>query len=90
MHQLNNEINYAIALTGTGKLDKAASIYEKLIKTNNTHKELMYNYAVFLVDHQQKNKEALDYINRLKFVGTGSVSRNLIKDLETRAKAGLK
>lgn len=82
--------NYAIALTGTGKANKAEEIYEKLMKDNPGQRDIMLNYSILLIDHKQKYREGLDILNRLKFVGAPSESRNLIKDLESKAKAGLK
>lgn len=82
--------NYAIALTGTGKANKAEEIYEKLMKDNPGQRDIMLNYSILLIDHKQKYREGLDLLNRLKFVGAPSESRNLIKDLESKAKAGLK
>lgn len=82
--------NYAVALTGTGKHDKAEDIYEKLMKDNPGNRDIMLNYSILLIEHKQKYREGLDLINRLKFVGAPSESRNLIKDLESKAKAGLK
>lgn len=82
--------NYAIALTGTGKHDKALGVYEKLMKDNPGQRDIMLNYSILLIDHKQKYREGLDMLNRLKFVGAPSESRNLIKDLESKAKAGLK
>jgi Flp pilus assembly protein TadD len=82
--------NYAIALTGNGKLGKAEEIYEKLMKDNPGQRDIMLNYSILLIDHKQKFREGIDVLNRLKFVGAPAESRNLIKDLESKAKAGLK
>lgn len=82
--------NYAIALTGAGKANKAEEIYEKLMKDNPGKPDIMLNYSILLIDHKQKYREGLDILNRLKFVGAPSESKNLIKDLESKAKAGLK
>lgn len=82
--------NYAIALTGTGKHGKAQELYEKLLKDNPGQRDIMLNYSIFLIDHKQKYREGMDLLNRLKFVGVPMESRNVIKDLESKAKAGLK
>lgn len=82
--------NYAIALTGTGKHDKALSIYESLMKDNPGQRDIMLNYSILLIEHKQKYREGIDILNRLKFVGAPPEARNLIKDLESKAKAGLK
>lgn len=82
--------NYAISLTANGKAGKAADIYEKLMKENPGQRDIMFNYSVTLIDHLQKYKEGLDLLNRLKFVGAPAEVKNVIKDLESKAKAGLK
>ena len=86
----NSMNNYAIALAATGKAQAAADIYEKLLKKNSSNKNVMLNLAVVLIEKLNKNEEGLDLVNRLKFVGADFESRQVIKDLEIKAKAGLK
>ncbi len=81
--------NYAIALVGNGKVKEAAEIYEKLLKENQSQREVMLNYAITLIENMQKNKEGLDLLNRLKFVGAPQEAHDTIKGLENKAKAGL-
>ncbi len=82
--------NYAIALSATGRAKEGAEFYEKILKDNPSHREAMLNYAISLIENLQKNKEGLDLLNRLKFVGAPQDSRETIKNLENKAKAGLK
>ncbi len=82
--------NYAIALTAVGKFDEASSIYQAAMKDQNNNRELLLNYAILLIDHMNKYKEGMDALNRLRFVGPPSESRNRMSALETKAKAGLK
>ncbi len=82
--------NYAIALTANKKTDEAEKIYEKTLKMNPSSRDIMLNYSIFLIEQKQKYKQGLDLLNRLKFVGVQPEARNIIKDLENRAKAGLK
>jgi Flp pilus assembly protein TadD len=82
--------NYAVALTAVGKFDEAASIYQAAMKEQNNNREILLNYAILLIDHMNKYKEGMDALNRLKFVGPPSESRNRIIALENKAKAGLK
>lgn len=81
--------NYAIALTATGKTKEASDIYEKILKENPSQREVMLNYSILLIENLQKNKEGLDLLNRLKFVGAPAEARDTIKNLENKAKAGL-
>lgn len=86
-HKILN--NYAISLAANGKSKEASEIYQNILKDNPSHKEVMLNYSILLIEEMQKYKEGLDLLNRLKFVGTASESRQIIKDLEVKAKAGL-
>jgi Flp pilus assembly protein TadD len=82
--------NYAIALTATGQEQEAASIYEKLLNKNTSNKNAMLNLAIVYIDKLNKFDEGLDLINRLKFVGPDLDARQTIKELENKAKAGLR
>lgn len=82
--------NYAIALVATGKDKEAAEIYEEILKQSPEYKNAMLNYAILMIEKQDKYKEGLDLINRLKFVGADHEARQTIKDLEFKVKAGLK
>jgi len=82
--------NYAIALTATGKAAQAAGIYDKILKKNPSSKSAMLNLAVVDIEKLNKFEEGLDLVNRLKFVGADFESRQVIKDLEIKAKAGIK
>ncbi len=87
---VNSLNNYAIALVGIGRIKEAIEVYEKILKSNPDHKNAMLNYSILLIEKQEKYKEGLDLVNRLKFVGADNESRQVIKDLEIKAKAGLK
>jgi Flp pilus assembly protein TadD len=82
--------NYAVALTAVGKFDDANAIYTAAIKEQNNNRELLLNHAILLIDHMNKTKEGLETLNRLKFIGPPSESRNRIIALENKAKAGVK
>lgn len=82
--------NYAITLAARGKKQEAAELFEKLSKENPNSREIMYNNAIAKIDYLNQPKEGLDVLNRLKFVGVPDDVKNEIKELEIRAKAGLK
>lgn len=82
--------NYGIALTATGKWDRAESMYQAVLKEDSNNREALYNYATLLIDYMGKFPEGLEQINRLKFVGGPSEVRNRIIALENKAKAGIK
>lgn len=82
--------NYAITLTAQNKYEKAEDLYKAILKDNNNNKDALYNYATLLVDRMGRYQEGLELINRLKFVGGPTDTRNRIIALENKAKAGLK
>lgn len=82
--------NYAVALAANDKKNEATQIYEKLMAENSSSREIMLNYSIHLIDNLKNNKQGLEILNRLKFVGAPPEAKNMIKDLENRAKAGLK
>lgn len=82
--------NYAVSLMANKKVDEAEKIYEQAIKENPSERDIMLNYSILLIDKKAKYKQGLDLLNRLKFVGVREESKNIIKDLENKAKAGLK
>lgn len=86
----NSLNNYAIALAATDKIEMAAKAYEKILDNNPDNRNVMLNYSILMIEKQGKYREGLDLINRLKFVGTDNESRQVIKGLENKAKAGLK
>ena len=82
--------NYGAALTAVQRFDEAASVYQSAMKEQNNNRELLLNYAILLIDHQNKYKEGVEVLNRLKFIGPSTESRNRIIALENKAKAGVK
>ncbi len=82
--------NYAVSLVANKKVDEAEKIYEQAIKENPSERDIMLNYSILLIEKKAKYKQGLDLLNRLKFVGAREESKNIIKDLENKAKAGLK
>ncbi len=82
--------NYGIALAANGNFGKAEDMYKESLKVASGNKEALFNYATLLVDHTKKYQQALDVLNRLKFVGGPADTRNRIIALENKAKAGLK
>ncbi|MEZ0392949.1 MAG: tetratricopeptide repeat protein [Pseudobdellovibrionaceae bacterium] len=82
--------NYAVALTATGKYNDARDIYKQAMSLNSNNKDIMYNYAILLIDHLKKYDEGLDLLSKVKFLGPSTEARNKINVLENKAKAGLK
>jgi len=88
--QVDSLNNYAIALNAVGKHAESADVFKKILKASPENKSAMLNYSILLIEKQGKHKQGLDLIERLKFVGADNESRQVIKNLENKAKAGLK
>jgi Tfp pilus assembly protein PilF len=82
--------NYGITLAAQKKFDRAADMYKAALKEESNNGSVLFNYATLLIDGMGDFKEGLEQINRLKFVGGPSESRNRIIALENKAKAGIK
>lgn len=82
--------NYGIALAAAGKYEKALEIYDEALKANGNSREALLNKAILLVEHLGRPKEGLEVINRLKFVGAPSESRERLSLLENKANAGVR
>jgi Flp pilus assembly protein TadD len=82
--------NYAIALTAAGKNAEAEDVYEDAIKLSNNNKDVLFNYAILLIEKLNKNKEGLEVINKIRFLGLSADTKSKINELENRAKSGLK
>lgn len=78
--------NYAVALTGVGKYDKADQIYKEALKENNNSKEVLFNYSILLIEHLKRNQEGLDHLQKLKFIGFPDDSRGKVQELEAMAR----
>lgn len=87
---IDSRNNYAIALMATGKHAEAAEIFSSILSKKSEHQYALQNYAILLIDKMGNYKQGLDLINRLKFVTSDEESQKLIKNLEIKAKAGLK
>ncbi len=82
--------NFAIACAWKGKVEQAESLYQEALKLSPNNREILFNYAVFQIDYQAKFKEGLETLDHLKLIGLVESMKNTTKDLEIRAKAGLK
>lgn len=64
--------NYAIALRGTGKIDKAMSIY-KSIDSKNQKIPVLLNQAILLAEFKKDSNGAKDFLNKIRFITTDPV-----------------
>lgn len=83
-------MNYAVALVANKNYEKAEGLYKNLMKNSPSDKNIMFNYSILLIDHLGKNKEGLDLVSKIKFLGPSSEIESKISALENKAKTGLK
>lgn len=64
--------NYAIALRGTGDIDKALSIYEGIDKKSQKVPVLL-NQAILWAEFKKDSKQAKEILNKIRFISTDPV-----------------
>lgn len=64
--------NYAIALRGTGKIDKALSVY-KSMDSRNQKVPVLLNQAILLAEFKKDSKAAKEILNKIRFITTDPV-----------------
>jgi tetratricopeptide (TPR) repeat protein len=64
--------NYAIAVRGTGKIDKALSIY-KSIDSKNQKVPVLLNQAILLAEFKKDSAGAKEFLNKIRFITTDPV-----------------
>jgi Flp pilus assembly protein TadD len=82
--------NYAIALRSSGDLEGASRIYDAILKADPKNVYALLNDAILMIDFQNKPKDGLTLVYKLKFLETDKkdvVAR--ANALEKKAKAGL-
>lgn len=82
--------NYGVALAASGKYDDALKAYDQALRENANSRETMLNKAILLVEHLDRPKDAMEVINRLKFLGVPPESRERLSSLENKASAGVR
>jgi Flp pilus assembly protein TadD len=82
--------NYAIALRSSGDLDGATRVYDSILKQDPKNVYALLNEAIILIDFQNKPKDGLTLVYKLKFLETDKKDVvNRANALEKKAKAGL-
>jgi tetratricopeptide (TPR) repeat protein len=74
--------NYALALSGTGEIDSAKSLFKDILKADNQNTTALLNYAILLTYKAKDKKEAEKTLNRLKFLVDDGQTRAKLEDLE--------
>jgi tetratricopeptide (TPR) repeat protein len=74
--------NYALALSGIGDLEKAKSIYQEILKSDNSNVTALTNYSILLIHRLKDKKEGEKQLNRLKFLADDGRSRAVIEEME--------
>ncbi|HPI39183.1 MAG TPA: tetratricopeptide repeat protein [Pseudobdellovibrionaceae bacterium] len=75
-------LNYGVCAKAKGKFSLAEDIYKGLLKQQPNSREVLYNYAILLVEDQKNYDKGLDVVQKLKFIGEPQGTHNKIKALE--------
>jgi tetratricopeptide (TPR) repeat protein len=75
--------NYAVALMGVGENDKAAKVFEEIVDSNTRNPTPYLNYAILLVEVQNKKRDAIRIISKIKFI---SEDREILRRAEALEK----
>ncbi len=79
--------NYAVALAGAGRSSDAKKVYKEILDNNTRNSQVLFNYAVLLVDRLKEKSEASKIISRLKFVAEDPESIRAVERLEKSVSA---
>ncbi|MCB0390530.1 MAG: tetratricopeptide repeat protein [Bdellovibrionales bacterium] len=74
--------NYAVALVGIGKPDKAKNIYEKILDGGSREVDVMMNYAILLSKVLKDKTESIKIFSKIKFASEDKDILNRVKELE--------
>lgn len=74
--------NYALALSGTGKADRAKSIFQDILKVDSGNVVALLNYSILLVHKLKDKREGEKQLNRLKFLAEDGRTKTAIDNLD--------
>ena len=74
--------NYALALSNTGKLDKAKSLMLDVLKVDSQNIAALSNLSVLQIQKQKDLKEGEKTLNKLKFLADDPQTKRRVEDLE--------
>lgn len=74
--------NYALALSGSGDMEKAKSTFKDILKAESQNTTALLNYTILLIHKVKDKKEGEKMLNRLKFLADDSQNRRRIDELE--------
>jgi Tfp pilus assembly protein PilF len=78
--------NYALALSGTGKFDKAEDIIEDILKVDSQNTVALVNLAIMQIQKQKDMKAGEKTLNKLKFLADDSQTQKRVEELEAAIK----
>jgi len=89
--QTSLSLNYAIALSATKSFERAARIYEEILKSSSRDVEAHLAYGALLIEQMGKYKEGLAHVTRVKFLETERKDiLDRANELEKRARNEIK
>lgn len=74
--------NYALALGGSGKLDKAESIFGAILKADSQNTTALLNLSILQIQRKKDKKEGEKTLNKLKFLADDPQTKRRVEELE--------
>ena len=74
--------NYALALSGTGNVEKAQSIFKSILKSESQNVAALMNYTILLIYKKKDKREGEKMLARVKFLVDDSNGRRRIEEME--------
>lgn len=82
--------NFALCLSVRGSRSRAAEIFGKILASDPRHPPALYNYAIMLIEYENKMSEGASILGRLKFVGVTPEMADVVAQLERKLAASNK
>lgn len=79
--------NYAVALSGLGKLDEARAVYQEIVANSSRQPIVLMNFAVLLVEKLKDYKEGSKLISKIKFAVDDPKVLKKVEELEAHINA---
>jgi Flp pilus assembly protein TadD len=82
--------NLGLAQMATGRLREAGISFQEAIKLEPNNVSILFNQAIFFIEHQKDQAQGLALIERIRFLGIPTDLRSELISLENRAKSTLR
>lgn len=82
--------NLALAQMAMGRIREAGISFQEAVKLEPNNVSILFNQALFMIDHQKDQAQGLALIERIRFLGVPADLRSELISLENRAKSNVR